>query len=116
MVMCAASEKRQLKIASRCRMDAINDNGQNGKARERRADGLSGSGAISLGTNMAAGMALLGGGGFYIDHRRGGGFAFTLGGIVLGLVYCAYEAWKIIKQLHEQDRNNALKKGSNTTL
>ncbi len=58
--------------------------------------------AMSLGINMGAGMAVFTYLGYYIDQKRGGGQAFTLGGIFLGLFYCGYEVWKIVRKQSEE--------------
>ena len=60
--------------------------------------------AISLGTQMTAGVAVFAGLGYWLDQRRGGGSAFTLAGIFAGLAYGAYEVWKLVRRLNEEDR------------
>jgi hypothetical protein len=55
--------------------------------------------SLVLGTNLAVGMAVFAAGGYWIDQKRGGGGAFTLAGIFLGLFYGGYEVWKLIKRL-----------------
>ena len=60
------------------------------------------SAALGLGTQLAAGMALFAGLGYWLDHRRGGGVAFTLGGIMAGLGYGAYEVWKLVRLLEKE--------------
>jgi F0F1-type ATP synthase assembly protein I len=57
--------------------------------------------ALSLGMNFAVGMAVFAAGGWWIDQKRGGGEAFTLAGIFLGLLYGAYEVWKTVKALEK---------------
>lgn len=57
--------------------------------------------ALTLGTQLAAGMAVFAGLGIYVDHRRGGGEAGTLIGIFLGLFYGAYEVWKLVRSLND---------------
>jgi len=52
--------------------------------------------AVALGTNMAAGMIVFSFIGYKIDQKLGGR-AFTLIGMFLGLLYCGYEVWKIIR-------------------
>jgi hypothetical protein len=54
--------------------------------------------AISLGFNMAAGMGFFTFIGYKIDQKQGGGNAWTLAGMFLGLVYGVYEIWKLIRQ------------------
>ena len=61
--------------------------------------------ALSLGINLAAGMALCVLGGHWLDSRRGGGVIFTVCGMVVGMLYCAYEVWKTVKILNQKDRN-----------
>lgn len=61
--------------------------------------------ALTLGTQLAAGMAVFAGLGIYIDKRRGGGQAGTLAGIFLGLFYGGYEVWKLVRSLNENDRS-----------
>jgi len=57
--------------------------------------------AINLGLNMAVGVAVFTAVGYYVDQRFGGGRAFTLCGIFLGLLYGAYEVWKVVRQINE---------------
>ena len=57
--------------------------------------------AISLGTNLAVGMAVFAAGGWWIDQKRGGGNAFTLLGIFMGLFYGGYEVWKTVRALEK---------------
>lgn len=57
--------------------------------------------AISLGTNLAVGMAVFAALGWWIDKKRGGGSAFTLIGIFTGLLYGGYEVWKTIRALEK---------------
>ena len=56
--------------------------------------------ALSLGMNFAAGMAFFTFIGYWIDRKRGGGLAFTVGGMFMGLLYGAYEAWKGVRLLN----------------
>ena len=53
--------------------------------------------AIHLGLNFAVGMALFTYIGYKIDLKRGGGAGFTLTGMFMGLIYGAYEVWKLIR-------------------
>lgn len=62
-----------------------------------------GANALGLGMQLAAGMAFFAGLGYYADKRRGGGILFTLAGMFLGLGYGAYEVWKLVRQLSEED-------------
>ena len=59
--------------------------------------------AIALGTNLAAGMGVFVALGYYVDRKRGGGQAWTLCGMCLGLLYGAYEVWKVIRELSSQE-------------
>ena len=56
--------------------------------------------ALMLGTNMAVGMAVFAGLGYYADRKMGGGIRWTLCGMFLGLFYCGYEVWKVIRELN----------------
>ncbi len=60
--------------------------------------------AIALGTNLVAGMLVCAGLGYYIDLKTGGGHGWTLGGMFLGLAYCFYEVWKVVRQIRREDR------------
>lgn len=51
---------------------------------------------VNLGWNMIAGVALFTFGGYFLEkkfHVAGG----ILTGVMLGMVYCGYLIWKIIK-------------------
>lgn len=67
--------------------------------------------AVMLGLNFGVGMALFSFVGYYIDQRRGGGLFFTVSGMVIGLLYGAYEVWIVIRLLNEQARK-AMEKGA----
>jgi len=56
----------------------------------------------TLGINMAVGMAIFASLGYWIDQKKGGGQIWTLIGIFLGLFYCGYEVWKLIKSQDER--------------
>mgnify|MGYP003587391124 CR=1 FL=1 len=58
--------------------------------------------AVNLGMQLAAGMALFAGLGYWLDRRRGGGVAFTLGGVLLALLYGGYEVWKVVRLLQQE--------------
>ncbi|MDD4871389.1 MAG: AtpZ/AtpI family protein [Kiritimatiellae bacterium] len=62
--------------------------------------------AIALGSNLAVGMGLFTFLGYYVDHKRGGGFFWTMCGMGLGLLYGAYEIWKVIRVLSSNNDNN----------
>jgi hypothetical protein len=53
---------------------------------------------------MLAAFFLFGIVGFYLDAKRGGGFAWTLTGLLLALVICGYEVWKLVRHLDREDR------------
>jgi len=53
---------------------------------------------VTLGIQLALSWVIFIGGGVWLDRRRGGGLAFTLLGLVLGLTFLGYEVWKIIRQ------------------
>ncbi len=57
--------------------------------------------AAGLGLQLAVGMAVFAGGGYWLDRRHGGGVGFTLGGVFLGLVCGGYECWKVFRQLND---------------
>ena len=59
--------------------------------------------AISLGLNMAAGMAAFSALGYYWDQKSAKGYQWTLVGMFLGLFYCGYEVWKIVKEANKKD-------------
>ena len=58
--------------------------------------------AMTLGLNMVAGMVIFSLIGYAIDQKRGQGDTFTFIGIFLGLFYCGYEVWKIIRHTREE--------------
>ncbi len=61
--------------------------------------------AIGLGSQLAVGMAVFAGLGYWLDHRQGGdGTAFTLSGIFLGLLYGGYEVWKVVRLLQAESK------------
>ena len=60
--------------------------------------------AAGLGLNFAVGMALLSYLGYKLDEKRGGGSTWTLCGVFLGLMYGAYEVWKLVRMMNDKDR------------
>lgn len=52
---------------------------------------------IALGMTMAVGVAFFTYLGYLVDQKTGGGQAWTLVGIFVGLFYCAYEIWKLVR-------------------
>ncbi|HMP88908.1 MAG TPA: AtpZ/AtpI family protein [Kiritimatiellia bacterium] len=59
--------------------------------------------AIGLGYLLLAGGLVFVGGGYYIDHLRGGGLVFTLIGVALAFVYGGYEVWKLVRAINADD-------------
>ncbi len=59
---------------------------------------------MSLGWNMAAGMAFFSLTGYFIDQKTGSEDFWTLTGIFLGLLYCGYEVWRVIRTA--EDKSN----------
>jgi F0F1-type ATP synthase assembly protein I len=72
---------------------------------ERQRAGL--GQALSMGTNLAVGMALFAFIGYWVDRRRGGGVRWTICGMFLGLIYGAYEVWKAVRLLDAENRKSA---------
>lgn len=60
---------------------------------------------ISLGINIAVGMALFTIIGNWIDKKLGDQHLWILVGMFLGLFYCGYEIWKLIRQ-NDHDQEN----------
>jgi len=61
---------------------------------------------ISLGINIAVGMALFTFIGNWIDNKLGDEHFWILVGMFLGIFYSGYEIWKLIrKSSHDQDEN-----------
>ena len=55
--------------------------------------------AVALGTNLMTGMLFFSGIGYYLDHRHGDdGQAWTITGMFLGLAWCGYEVWKLVRK------------------
>ena len=65
--------------------------------------------ALSLGLNMTAGMIMFSLIGHWIDQKRGGGYIATLIGMFVGLFYCGYEVWKIVRNSEQQDNQGKVK-------
>ena len=58
--------------------------------------------AVTLGTNLMTGMLFFSGIGYYLDHRRGDNSqVWTITGMFLGLAWCAYEVWKLVRKGNE---------------
>jgi hypothetical protein len=58
--------------------------------------------AVGFGTSFAVGMALFALGGHWLDGKTGREPLFTLLGIGLGLLYGAWELWKLITMTNQQ--------------
>ena len=69
---------------------------------------------LLLGTQFAAGMAVLASIGWWLDKRRGGGLVFTLCGMFAGLLYGAYETWQTVRAINERAAAGRNKKGNST--
>ena len=54
--------------------------------------------AMTLGTTMAVGVGVFTYLGYLLDQKTGGGQMWTLAGIFLGLFYCGYEVWKVVRK------------------
>ena len=58
---------------------------------------------VSLGLNLAAGLILFTLLGAYVDRKRGGGAAFTVGGMLLGVAYGVYEVWRVLRAVNASE-------------
>ena len=65
---------------------------------------------VSIGIQLASGMAVFSFVGYMIDQKQGKGHEFTLIGMFLGLFYGGYVTWKLIRQLNadteEKNKSN----------
>jgi F0F1-type ATP synthase assembly protein I len=59
--------------------------------------------ALNLSYTMAVGFALFALIGHWLDSKLGGGYKFTLGGLLLGFALGIYEAWKLAQRMNEND-------------
>ena len=58
---------------------------------------------LSLGVQLASGIIIFVLLGYFIDQKLGrGGIIFTVLGMVLGFLYCMYEAWKLVKKFNDK--------------
>jgi F0F1-type ATP synthase assembly protein I len=83
---------------------------------ERRSPAL--NQAVGLGTNILAGVVLCSLAGYWMDRRWGGGYGWTLGGMLMGMAYSAYEVWKTVAALNAEEarrRQEARKCGSGSS-
>ncbi|MCS6772215.1 MAG: AtpZ/AtpI family protein [Kiritimatiellae bacterium] len=53
--------------------------------------------AAGLGLQLAVGMAVFTGLGYWLDQKRGDGVLLTLCGAGLGFIYILYELWKVAR-------------------
>ena len=58
---------------------------------------------VSIGLNMAAGMIFFAFLGNLFDRNRGQGYAGTLVGMFMGLFYCGYEVWKLVRNSNQEE-------------
>ena len=56
--------------------------------------------ATTFGLNIAAGMAFFTYAGHLLDRKFGKDFLVIIGAC-LGLLYCAYELWKVIREINK---------------
>ena len=61
---------------------------------------------VTLGINLAVGMALFTFLGNWIDKKTGDQHFWILIGIFLGLFYCGYEIWKLIRRSNNDHKDN----------
>ena len=58
--------------------------------------------AITLGTTMVAGVSFFTYLGYLLDKKFGSDRVWTLVGIFLGLFYCGYEVWRLIRKKNNE--------------
>jgi hypothetical protein len=85
-------------------MEDKND-GDGGGARDRNYS------PAMIGTSLTLGSAVLVLTGYWLDRRAGGGFARTIAGLVLAIVYIAYEVWKVSRSISGTDRHEGRPRG-----
>ncbi len=59
---------------------------------------------LSFGINLTAGFIFFTFFGHWVDSKIGKGQAWTLAGMFMGLFYCGYETWKLVKKLNKSDK------------
>ena len=79
--------------------------GLNRDTAEARTTKKMASPAVGFGSSFAGGMALFALGGHWLDKKTGHESLFTLIGIGLGLLYGAWELWKLITISNRQAEN-----------
>jgi len=67
---------------------------------------------ISLGINIAVGMAFFTIFGNWIDQKLGDKHVWIIVGLLFGLLYIGYEVWKLIRQSHEGPSNESNSKST----
>jgi len=65
---------------------------------DQRPKWLRNAGAIGLGTTLAVGMAVCTMGGYWLGQRFDQLRLGVLLGALLGLLFCGYEVWKVVRQ------------------
>ena len=60
---------------------------------------------VSIGLNMAVGMAFFSFIGYWIDKKLNGNGIWTLAGMFAGFAYCGYEGWKLIRNLNQKSKD-----------
>jgi hypothetical protein len=64
--------------------------------------------AVALGSTMTGGMLVFAGAGIYADRRFGRHDGlFTLAGMFLGLFFCGYEVWKLVRVTDESSDDDS---------
>jgi 4-hydroxybenzoate polyprenyltransferase len=66
-----------------------------------------------FGTSLTLGSAMLVLVGYWLDRRAGGGYSRTIAGLVLAMIYIAYEVWKLNRSLTNADRQTPRPPGEN---
>ena len=69
---------------------------------------------ITLGINIAVGMALFTITGNWIDKKLGDQHLWILIGVFLGLFYCGYEIWKLIRRSDKDQKDNTDSKANSS--
>ena len=82
-------DKTDVFSAAEVRMDEDSNNRGEGRWRLPAA--------ANMGIGCASAILLFGGAGYVVDRKRGDGVAFMIGGLFLGLFYCGYEMWKLVR-------------------
>ena len=65
--------------------------------------------ALTIGTNMAVGVAVFSFLGYKAGERMGSRDVGTLAGVLLGLAYGAYEVWKVVRSLQADETDTGEK-------